>query len=380
MSDPLDPSENVEETPQESQSLLERIGSTFNVLQESKRGETLVTSPLSLFGVFAMVSEGVSGKTAEEIKKVFGFGTDSDIDEKLAQAMKDIVSGANEDIILKMDNCLFTNKNIKIKPDYAEAIKEKYGAHAESLDFTKQETVEKINNRVKDNTDGLVEKALSKLSPASFCVLINTIYFKGDWLEPFSEEATVPGTFYKSDDTEIETDFMVNNFAKVTTHQNGNYSYLSLSYKSERTKFVIEMANDKQLTTSSSDDVLEVAKSEEAKSIKIMVPKFKAFFNIDLIPVLKGMGLHKAFSASKEFSKISSHQMCINSIIQNACISVDEEGTVASMFTFAAMDFETACDDQEQEVFYADKPFFFHIVDTQTDMIIFSGCQEEPRY
>lgn len=80
-----------------------------------------------------------------------------------------------------MTNCLYTNKNIKIKKEYIETVQKKYSAYAESIDFSDANAIKIINEKISKSTNNNVKKAIDKLSPYAFSVVINTLYFKCLW-------------------------------------------------------------------------------------------------------------------------------------------------------------------------------------------------------
>lgn len=80
-----------------------------------------------------------------------------------------------------MTNCLYTNKNIKIKKEYIETVQTKYSAYAESIDFSDANAIKIINEKISKSTNDNVKKAIDKLSPYAFSVVINTLYFKCLW-------------------------------------------------------------------------------------------------------------------------------------------------------------------------------------------------------
>ena len=80
-----------------------------------------------------------------------------------------------------MTNCLYTNKNIKIKKEYIETVQTKYSAYAESIDFSDANAIKIINEKISKSTNNNVKKAIDKLSPYAFSVVINTLYFKCLW-------------------------------------------------------------------------------------------------------------------------------------------------------------------------------------------------------
>ena len=372
------PSKEIKELPSE---LNEKLAAALGSILEANKGVNVITSPLSIYMSFAVLAEGMTGESLKELQKIFGFVEGSILDKKTLESIEHFVSKDNDDVLIHMDTSLFTNKNVKLKKDYIEAIKKKYFSSAESLDFSDPKTVSIINEKIAYNTNNLVKYGIQKLSPTSLAVLVNTIYFKGVWADPFNQENTFEHEFKKADDSKVTVEFMAKKNSYFRFKHTDRYSYLSIPYQSEETTFVIEMAKDGKLdTTHNPKEVIDVAKNVDKQMCDIFVPKFKSVFNCDMIPILKELGLNRVFISNKDFSKITDHNMCINNIVHNACIQVDEEGTEACAFTMEVMEGQIAAAEVEIPKFIADRPFFFHIVDCVREVILFSGTIEEPKF
>lgn len=103
--------------------------------------------------------------------------------------------------------------NHPIKPDYLEEVRKFYQAVAESLDFEKAEEAagvlisktfvitdknfQIINKFVKDETCGKITDFISPdIIKDAFALLVNAVYFKADWLEPFEKNSTSERDFH----------------------------------------------------------------------------------------------------------------------------------------------------------------------------------------
>ena len=108
--------------------------------------------------------------------------------------------------------------------------------------------------------------------------------------------------------------------------------------------------------------------------VTVQIPKFEFEKEINLVELLKDMGIQRAFNSKEaDFSKMASSDagnIYISDVRQKGFISVDENGTKASAITIIevkdeAMIFET-------EVLL-NRPFVFMIVDNDTNTPIFMG-------
>lgn len=365
---------------------IKKMNHTFSKLFEAiananQNADIVVNSPLSIFACFAMLAEGLSGTSFKELHKLFDYDKEEVLDKETLECFDKVFRNKeDQDVQVMIDNCLYTNKNVKIKPEYIKIIQDKYKSYAESLDFSDPKSIKTINDRIAKSTNDLVTKAISELSPYSFAILINTVYFKAEWRTKFSKEDNQEMEFIKYNDEKETCTFMINkNMTCCYDFGHEKYSYLALPYKSPRFKFVIEMAKDGQLGEIEVKHVLKIARETKEKTAEVYLPKFKGMFKCDLIDVLKDLGVKKIFNASKEFNKITDHQMCLATIVHNACIQVDEDGVEAAMFTFAE-ESGTIMGNAENMKFVVNRPFYFHVVETVEDLILFSGFVEMPKF
>ena len=94
--------------------------------------------------------------------------------------------------------------------------------------------------------------------------------------------------------------------------------------------------------------------------------------------ILNAFGVKKVFTVTPDFSPISNHQVYVSSVIHQAHIEVDEEGTEAAAVTVVQMKCKSL--NPPDPTFHVNRPFHFHIVDSQNQVILFSGTIHEPKY
>ena len=77
-----------------------------------------------------------------------------------------------------------------------------FNAEIQEIDIFDSESPKMINQWVEEKTNGKIEEIIdSPLDPDLVTVLINAIYFKGDWKYEFDESQTEDRTFYLKDGT-----------------------------------------------------------------------------------------------------------------------------------------------------------------------------------
>ena len=113
-------------------------GFTFNMfraLVNKNPGQSIVSSPLSVAAVLAMLNDGAMGKTREELLQVLGFGEAKT--RALNEYFQKQMNMENKyDTKLQMSNAVFARQGFEFKPAFVEDMKKYYDAPAEVLDFS----------------------------------------------------------------------------------------------------------------------------------------------------------------------------------------------------------------------------------------------------
>ena len=108
--------------------------------------------------------------------------------------------------------------------------------------------------------------------------------------------------------------------------------------------------------------------------VDILMPRFEIVSEIDLIKVLKPMGIKSAFTGSADFSNMSDRSLYVSMMKQKAKIEVNEDGAKAAAVTVAMID-PTSPGPQhyEKAEFHANRPFLYFILEESTRSIFFIG-------
>ena len=104
---------------------------------------------------------------------------------------------------MDLANKLWTHKEYNIKEIYENILKRYFQVTINKVDFQSnaEEIRLQINEWVAQKTQQKIQNLLSEGSLASSTrlVLVNAIYFKGDWKFPFESTSTCKQMFYKND-------------------------------------------------------------------------------------------------------------------------------------------------------------------------------------
>jgi serpin B len=107
----------------------------------------------------------------------------------------------------------------------------------------------------------------------------------------------------------------------------------------------------------------------------VHLPRFTTRQSVDLIPVLRSLGIVSAFDDTADFSGMDgTKQLFLTCALQRAFVEVNEQGTEA-----AAVTHFWGGPNGGPPSFYADHPFLFLIRDRGSGTILFLGRLADPR-
>ncbi|NXB76596.1 SPB9 protein, partial [Donacobius atricapilla] len=96
--------------------------------------------------------------------------------------------------ILRTANRLYGEKTFEFLASFIESSQKSYHAGLEQMDFMHawEDSRKQINGWVEERTEGKIQNLLAEgiLNSLTRLVLVNAIYFKGNWEDPFIKQWT----------------------------------------------------------------------------------------------------------------------------------------------------------------------------------------------
>lgn len=355
-----------------------QLGFNLDVLKQlSKQNGNVFFSSMSINQALTMAYFGANGTTQKEIANILGYAGMSI--EDVASYQKQLLETYKNsgDTTFNNANSVWIDNEFTAKDSYIDTMNDVFDTEVENIDLQNPNTIDKLNSWIDDKTNHMIKKLFEKdENPLSnsIMVLMNAIYFKGEWTIPFNPDRTFPAIFNgASSQSEID---MMSSDEDVLGFESDNYKAISLQYgDDERFSMVVVLPNEDTntftdgLTTDSLNDILTTF--EEKREVIIQLPKFEMEEEVELSNVLKSLGMITAFSDNADFNRISDTPIMINEVLHKAKIKVDEEGTEVAAVTAIILNRTSMPVDQFE--FIADRPFLFFIIDTANDLVLFSG-------
>ena len=322
-------------------------------LIEKEKYNNLMISPFSIYQFLSLLANGATGKTRNEVlqaffpNKVIDKDTDTDallntINLNMKEIMlnielEDVGCPEGEDckINLRDINTLFIKSYVKLEDKFTKVCEIYNTSYFELM------SVEQINKYVYEQTNGKIDNVITLLPPDVSLVLANIIYFKGAWVNEFSETDTQKKEFLNNDKTTVLIDTM-NQDIFTEYYEDDKVQIISLPYKSHNLDFnmIIILPNlEKYSTPSDYLNKEKISLSEipskltNHESINLYLPKFKFNYSSLLRDLLTKIGIKSLYN-SGEYDNLSKNTyIYLDDINHLTYIDVNENGTESAAVT-----------------------------------------------
>jgi serpin B len=348
-----------------------------------------ILSPYSVSNAMMMVDVGALGETEMQIETVLQL-PDSGVAEAAAylglacEMQADASSNGNA---LEIANSLWGQQGVPFETAFLDVLGQGYGAPLQTVDFESDPTAATatINNWVSQTTQGNVPSLLgpADVGTKTRLVLVNAIYFKGQWATGFNPTLTAPAPFTLADGTQTMVTTMTGTI-KASVGYGSALTVLELPYLGNTLAMDVLMPTSGTLATFEST-LSSVTLSAALASLgapqwfSVYLPRFSVTTRVELASVLEGMGMTDAFnSKTANLSGMDgAMDLSIGAVVQQAHIDVDEQGTVAAAGTGVSV-----CSNclaiMVPPTVQIDRPFLFLIRDLRTQAILFMGQVVSP--
>jgi serpin B len=349
----------------------------------------IVLSPYSIGSALSMVRSGARGETEREMAKALRHTlAPAPADAANAAVLAALASYASTSSAkLSVANALVIPKGAAgVGAAYLATVRDKYaGTVLRGAD------VEAVNAWVSERTAGKIDRFLDGPAPEG-PVLLNAVYFKGQWSDAFAKEYTREADFNLTAALRVRVSMMRREGRLALVERTG-YRAVRLPYTAETLGMVVLLPNEvdgvdrvaNRLDGAELAALLAGLKGAPNRLVALALPRFKASFEANLVPPLKKAGIRLAFSNQADFGGMTAgvgvdRGLKIGAIKHRAVIEVNETGTEAAAATGVIMAPASAQLNPPQPIpFVVDRPFLFLVVDDSTGAILFQGRIADPR-
>jgi serine protease inhibitor len=357
----------------------------------------LVCSPYSVAVALAMTRNGAIGRTADEMDRVlhapglerFNAGMNA-----LVQRLEDRagtrrrLTGEESELVLDAANSLWGQHDLRWEQPFLDALAQWYGAGMRLVDYKSdpEQAAELINAWTSEATRDRIPRLIPHgiLDALTRLVLVNAVYFKAAWLEPFDKALTRRRRFTTAGGSSVEVDMMSEDLHRAGFASGDGWRAARLPYIGGELALAVVVPDPGRsladVETSLDGRGLDrlLTGFRPVPVIRVQMPRWTFRVQARLNEHLSDLGMPTAFSDEADFSGMTTQeQLYISHVLHEAFIAVDEAGTEAAAAT--AVVARAMSGRREPPVsLIADRPFLFTLFDIATATPIFIGRVTDP--
>ncbi len=341
----------------------------FKEMQATNQGHSFVFSPLCASTALAMLANGASGETLQEIERLIGSSkTANAFFHKYLQAMPH-----TQDYLLEMNGLIAVNQSNPLSGNFVELLKNDFQAVARNYNFNDSRTADAINNWISGLTEGRISNVISEIDNQEIALLISLLRIKSPWAVPFCETMTFVdnGHFVSESGDTIVHPMM---FQEIPAYmmENEEFQALVKEFKMKHFSMLFVLPKNKTLNECLSMfnvqtfyETVESLRFEE--DVQIEIPRYSTESEKNFSEMLRKL-LPNAMGMKSNYARMSSVPSRVEKIIQKTRIDVAEGGVDAASTTLEETWYLSI-----SPSFIADHPFLYFIYDDISRTILFMG-------
>ncbi len=345
-------------------------------------------SPVSLYLAMAMVGAGADGAAQQQVLGALNMTDANELKRYCKQALDSLDEGYDA-YELEIANSIWAKEGFAFSRNYLEVADDIFDADAFSVNFGTPDANSQMSRWVAEETKGLLKPEF-QTTDAQVAALINTLYFKDAWTDPFEASNTAPSTFHALSG-DVQADFMHLPEHNTSYLDGDGYAAADLAFTGGGTmRFVLpDEGVDLQSLISTPEKISELMWMQlDFGQVNWSVPKFTIDSSWkDLIADMQALGVTDIFSDSipgmfagmldnADGSPTGGH-FRVSDLIQETHLALNEEGVEAAAYTAVGMEVMSALPEGEPIEFVLDRPFLY-IVAAPNGMPLFIGTVQNP--
>jgi serine protease inhibitor len=368
----------------------------LNAFQKTSPDRNVVLSPVSAALDLSMALNGATGETKREMLTTLSLpGPElGAINKANAELIKAIKLPAQSVTLSVADSLWADDRRAILRPDYVKQTQEWYDAQIINLNFSSPSAVGQINSWASNETHGRISRIINDIGTAEVALLLNAVYFKGQWTQKFDSKQTQLRNFTLSGGAVKKV---------LRMAQSGQFAYFATpDMQAIRLPFgagdwimqVFLPAKSSSLRRLEEQLTAEHWADWQARYVQrtgaIELPRFELKGEYELNESLQALGMRRAFrpdgpeaaELTGMFSPAPQQarpaNFFISSVRQSTYWKVDEEGSEAAAVTSVEVHTTAVMRRQEPFQMSVDRPFFCVIEDRRSGALLFVGAIYDP--
>jgi serpin B len=355
----------------------------FDLLHKLHRnGDNTFLSPTSIGMALQMASRGASGATLAEMQKAMHAGGFD-----VAAANRELIPSlaTRDSVKLNIGNSVWVDPaRLVLDTAFAAGVGADFRGEIIARDFRDPATVGAVNAWISDKTAGKIPRMLSQLKADTVMLIVNAIYFKGEWTRKFDKTRTREADFHLAGGATKRLP-MMEDTSEYRYAESPDLQLVALPFgKDANVEMWIALprsATALDAFVRGLDETSWNSRRQRASSRPgtVRIPRFTVRFKSSLNDSLGALGMKLAFTTDADFGKFGRSPIgpvYVSEVLHEAVIEANEEGAEAAAATVVSTlaesipppPFEMTCD----------RPFLLMITDSVTGSVLFVGTVYNP--
>jgi serine protease inhibitor len=354
-------------------------------VQSAQPAENILLSPIGISSAIAMALNGAAGRTAEGMRMTLGIHelTELQINQGFQSLLKD-TAYADEFVKMAVANSIWIQEKLAVLPAFEDMTRTYFSSEVRRVNFSKKETLAALNQWTADKTLGRIQTVPgSTIDPTTAMIIVDAIYFSGQWMHAFDPQSTHDGRFTLGSGEKKSVRMMQHGDLSVPYVRTKEFEAVHLPYCGRTARMTLVLPGKKSAT------LREILKQSswrqwvmqlKSHTGKVTIPRFYFEWSRQLKEALSAMGMGEAFAMGADLTRTASGKgLFIGNLDQATRIAVDERGTETTAETTLSTIMGMEQDMAKPFHFQANRPFYVVIDDVITGAILFIGKVEDPK-
>ncbi len=343
-------------------------------------------SPASLYLALALLAQGAEGDTRTQLLDALGAADAEELAVQCSNLMRVLWARTTPDddpapSTLQVANSVWMLKDVPFEQGFLDQAAERFYAECYEVAAVDEAAGEAMGAWVADHTGATLQPTF-RLSDDWIAGLVNTVWFKDGWADPFNENDTASDTFHAASE-DVSCDFMtLTRVCTVASSAGFRVASLPLTTGARVTFVLPEEGLDPRSLFGRASGVgllwsTEGTSSELAK-VTFSVPKVSFDTTAQLVEACRQMGVFDAFDGdAADLGALTPVPAYVSTVQHGTHFAMDEKGVEASAYTYLGIAGASAYEELEQVEFRLDRPFAFRLSDPN-GVALFVGVVGDP--
>ncbi len=359
----------------------------FRAISAFETDKNVFISPLSVSMALGMTLNGADGDTYDDMKQTLQLAglTEEEINQSY-RSLIGLLTTLDPRVIFQIANSIWYRDVFPISQSFIDLNREYFDAEVTGLDFNDPNAANVINQWVSTRTNGRIDSIVdSPIDALTVMILINAIYFKGNWTYKFDIAKTADDLFTLPDGSTKQIPMMNQDEATFPYFENNDFQAVDLAYGDSLFSMTIVLpksGTDLDALIESLDKTTWESWINQLHPREfglLQMPRFELEYEVRLNDILSALGMEIAFDPySADFNRMregTGDNLYISGVKHKTYVKVDEEGTEAAAVTSVTVGATSA---PVLVMMRVNRPFIFMIRERFSGTILFIGKIVDP--